>query len=47
MRHRYNDIALFLSGFDEPVRLGSLFQRIASVDNRLEFARLNQFFEEN
>jgi hypothetical protein len=46
MGHRDDDIALFVSCFDIPVSLGNLFQRIASIDDRLYLSRLDQLFEE-
>ncbi len=45
--HSYDYIALFVSFFDIPVGFGSLFQRIASINDRLYLSRLNQLFEEN
>ena len=45
-RHE-NDIALFLSCVDIPVGFGSLFQRIASIDDRFYLSRLNQLCKEN
>jgi hypothetical protein len=43
--HRDNDVSLLLSCFNIAVRLGNLFHRIASVDDRLELSRRNEFFE--
>jgi hypothetical protein len=42
-RGEYGDdnISLFLSCFDIPVRLGSLFQRIAPVNHRFYLPRFN------
>lgn len=37
----------FASRFDIAVRLSDLFQRIASVNDRLQLSRLDAFFEEN
>ena len=45
--HRDDDIALFVSCVDVPVSLGNVFQRIASIDDRLYLPRLNQLCEEN
>jgi len=42
----YDYISLFVSCFDIPVSLGNLFQRIASIDDRFYFPRLNKLFEE-
>ena len=42
----YN-ISRFLPGFDIPVSIGSLFQRIASIDDGFYLSRLNQLFEDN
>ena len=47
MLHSYDHIPLFVPCFDVPVSLGSLFQRIASVYNRLYLSRLNELFEVN
>ena len=46
MGHRDDDIALFVSGVDVAVSLGDLFQRIASINDRVDLPRLNQLFEE-
>lgn len=43
--YRDHDIALLVSMLNIPVRLGSLFQRKASVDNRFNLPRLNQRFD--
>ena len=43
--HRDDDIPLFVSCVDIPVRLGNLFQRIASINNRLKMSRFHQLFE--
>ena len=45
--HSYDYISLFVSFFDIAVRLGSLFQRIASIYDRLYLSRLSKLFEEN
>jgi len=47
MSHSYDYISLFVPFFDIPVSLGSLFQRIASINDRFYLPRLNQLFEEN
>jgi hypothetical protein len=46
MGHRDDDIALFVSCVDVAVSLGNVFQRIASIDDRLDLPRLNQLFED-
>ena len=46
MRHSYYYISFFASCFDIPVSLGSLFQRIASINDRFYLPRLSKFFEE-
>ena len=46
MFHSDDDISLFVPFFDIPVRLGHLFQRIASINDRFYLPRLNQLFEE-
>lgn len=48
--NHYDDISLFVSFFDIPMRLGSLFQRIASINDRFYLARFNKlpkFLEEH
>ena len=40
-----NYISLFVSFFDIPVRLGHLFQRIESINDRFYLSRFNQLFE--
>ena len=45
--HRDDYISLFVSCFDIPVSLDNLFQRIASVYDRLYLSRFNQLFEEH
>ena len=45
--HSYDYIALFVSCFDITVGLGSLFQRMAPIYDRLHLSRLNKLFEEN
>ena len=47
MPHSYDYITLFVSFFDIPVSLGSLFQRIASIYDRFYLSCLNKLFEEN
>ena len=47
MLHSDDDISLFVSCFDIPVRLGHLFQRIASIDDRFYLPRLDQLCEED
>ena len=47
MLHRNDYTSLFLSCFDVSVRLGSLFQWIASVYDRIYLPRLGKFFEED
>ena len=47
MRHSYDDISLFAPCFDIAVRLGGLFQRVASIDDRSYLPRLNKLSEEN
>ena len=46
MLHSDDDISLFVPFFDIPVRLGHLFQRIASIDDRFYLSCLNQLCEE-
>ena len=46
MPHSDDDIALFVSGFDIPMRFNHLLQWIASVYDRLELSFLNQLGEE-
>ena len=45
MLHRYDDISLFMPFFDIRVRLHYLFQRIASIYNRLQLPCLNKLFK--
>ena len=47
MRHSYDYISRLLPCFDIAVRLGNLFQRIASIYDRFNLSRLNKLFEEN
>jgi hypothetical protein len=47
LRHRDDDIALFVATFNIPVSLDDLLQWIASVNDRLELPCLNEFFEAN
>jgi len=47
MFHSYDYISLFVPFFDIPVRLGHLFQRIASIYGRFYLPRLNKLFEED
>ncbi len=47
MFHSDDYISLFVSFFDIPVSLGSLFQRIASIYDRFYLPRLNQLCEED
>jgi hypothetical protein len=42
MFHRYDDISLFVSFINIAMRLGSLFQRIASINERYYLSRLNK-----
>ena len=42
MFHSDDDISLFVSFVDIPVSLSSLFQRIASINNRFDRSRLNR-----
>ncbi len=42
-----DDISLFVSFFNIPMRLGSLFQRIISINDRFYLSRFNQLFEED
>ena len=44
--HSDDYIALFVSCIDIPVGFGSLFQRIASIDDGVYLSRLNQLCEE-
>lgn len=39
MRHGDDDIAFLVTAFDVVVRLGDLFERVSSVDDRSEHAR--------
>ena len=45
--HSDDDISLFVSCVDIPVSLGNLFQRIASISDRLKRPLLNQLKEES
>ncbi len=45
MLHRDDDAARFVARFGIPVRLGRLFQRIASVDDGCDLSRFNQLFD--
>jgi hypothetical protein len=45
--HGDDDTWLFLACFDIPVSFGSLFQRVASIDDRCDHSRLNQLLEGN
>jgi hypothetical protein len=45
MLHSDDYIALFLPFFNVPVRLGHLFQRIESINDRFYLSRLYQLFE--
>ena len=45
--YSYDHVSLFVSCFDIAVRLGSLFQRLASIYDRLYLSRLSKLFEEN
>ena len=47
MPQSYDYISLFVSFFDIPVSLGSLFQWIAFINDRPYLSRLNKLFEEN
>jgi hypothetical protein len=47
MLHSYGYMPLFVPFFDIPVRLGNLFQRIASIYDRFYLPRFNQLFEGN
>ena len=47
LHHRDDDIALFVSCFDIAVSLGNLFQWIASINDRSDLSRFNEFFEEH
>ena len=47
MLHGYDHVSLFVPGFDVPVSLGSLFQRVASINDRLYLPRLNELSEVN
>ncbi len=40
--NRQDNIPLFAAGFDVPVSLGGLFQRIASVNDRSQLARFDE-----
>src|SRR5689334_11160081 len=43
----YSDIPLLPPGVDITVRLGNLFERIASINEDLEFSRLRQLRQES
>jgi hypothetical protein len=45
MFHSYDYISLFMALFDIPVSLGSLFQRITSVNDRFYLLRLNKVLQ--
>ena len=45
--HRDDHMSRFLPGFDIAMSLGDLCQRIAPVDDRFYFSRLDKFLEEN
>ena len=45
--HSYDYISLFEPFVNITVSLGSLFQRIAFIDDRFYFSCLDQLFEEN
>ena len=45
--HSDDYMTLFVSCFYIPVSLDNLFQRIASINDRLYLSRLNKLFEEN
>jgi len=47
MFHCNDHISLFMPFVDIPVRLGHLFQRIESINDRFYLSRLNQLFEED
>jgi hypothetical protein len=47
MFHSDDDISLFVALLDIPVRIGHLFQRIASIYDRFYLPSLNQFCEED
>lgn len=47
MFHSNDDISLFVSFFDIPVRLDDLLERIHPVNDRFYLPRLNQLFEED
>ena len=47
MFQSYNYISRFLPFFNIAMSLGSLFQRIASINDRFYLPRLNKLFEEN
>ena len=46
MAYRDRDIAFFAPGINITMSLNDLFERIASINNGFEFARLNQIDEE-
>ena len=46
MLHRYYDISLLTPGVDVAVGLGDLLERIAPINDRLEFSRLSQLRQE-
>ena len=45
MFHRNDDISFFMSFFNVPMSLGSLFQWIRPVNDRFDLPRLNQLFD--
>ena len=47
MFHSDDYISFFVSCFDIPVRLGSLFQRKSSIYDCFYLPRLNKLFDEN
>jgi len=47
MFHRNHYISLFMPFVDIPVRLGHLFQRIASINDWFYLSRLYQLFEKD
>ena len=46
MRHRDDRVSLFVSLVDVPVSLDDLLQRIASIDDRLDLACLDELLED-
>jgi hypothetical protein len=47
MPHSYDYISCFLTRFNILVRLDNLFQRVASINYRLELSSLDQLLEED